>query len=99
VDVGAAAPELFGLECRPFLPRLKWRRLVWCVALGPVCYVWCDSVLASACGLGTGVDAGAAVRKLFSLEYHPFLLGLKWRRLVWCAALGPVCSIVLYGFR
>jgi hypothetical protein len=76
VDVGAVAPELFSSECRPFLLGLKWRRLVWCVASGPVCCGWGALVLASARGLGTGVDVGAAPPELFSLECRPFLLAL-----------------------
>lgn len=40
VDVGAAAPGAFCFECCHFLLGQECRRLVWCVASGPVCGVW-----------------------------------------------------------
>jgi hypothetical protein len=84
VDVGAAAPKFYSFECRPFLLGRKCRRLVRYAALGLVCCIWDGSVLASARGLGTGVDAGAAASEIFCYECHPLLLWRNRRRFVWC---------------
>jgi hypothetical protein len=83
------------LESCPFLLGRKCHRLVWCAVMCCVCGV---SILASACSLWTGVDVGAAAPELFFLECRPFLLGQQYRRIVWCAALGPVCSVGLNSF-
>jgi hypothetical protein len=39
------------------------------------------------------VDVEAAASKLLLVECRHFLLGWKCRRLVWCAASGPVYSV------
>jgi hypothetical protein len=44
-------------------------------------------------GLGTGVDVGVAASELSRFECRRFLLGRKCRRLVWCAASGPVWCV------
>jgi hypothetical protein len=44
-------------------------------------------------GRGTSVDVGAAAPELSCFRCRPLLLGWMGRRLVWCAASGPVWSV------
>jgi hypothetical protein len=70
---------------------------VWCASSGPVCCVWGVSVLASARGLVTGVDAGAAALELSALSVVPSWSEVSSARV--SVTLTPMCSVGLYGLR
>jgi hypothetical protein len=48
--------------------------------------------------LGPAWMSERRLRNLLLVACRPFLLGRMGHRLEWCAASGPVCHVVLFGF-